>query len=72
MDYSKGNSQDKNRSTGSLLANRAIRARLRERDIRGRDIGETDSRETVIRESIASCRIAKQLLLLTEIRDDCG
>jgi hypothetical protein len=39
-----------NKRTGSLLAYRVIRARLRERDIRQRDIGEWDIGERDIRE----------------------
>jgi len=61
--YSKKDSQDKNARTGSLLAYRAIRARLRERDIRERDIGETDIwerdvQETDIGDTVATCRFA--------------
>jgi hypothetical protein len=77
MNYSKGNSQDKNARTGSLLAYRAIQARLRERDIRERDIGERDIRERDIRErdiqemdigeTVATCRFAKLLLLHIDI-----
>jgi hypothetical protein len=50
--------------TGSLLAYRAIRACLRERDIRERVIGERDIRERDIREraigeTLATCRFAE-------------
>jgi len=69
IDHSKGNSQDQNARTGSLLAYRAIRARRRERVIRVRDIGERDIRETDSRErdihetdiweTVATCRFAE-------------
>jgi len=39
-----------NMRTGSLIAYRVIRERLRERDIRGRDIGERDIGERDIQE----------------------
>jgi hypothetical protein len=53
-----------NERTGSLLAYRVIRARLRERDIRQRDIGEwdvgeRDIQERPIRVTIDSCQFAK-------------
>jgi len=58
-----------NARTGSLLTYRAIRARLRERDIRERDIRERDIKERDIRErdiqerdigeTVATCRFAE-------------
>jgi hypothetical protein len=58
-----------NARTGSLLAYRAIRACLRERDIGERDIGERDIGERDIRErdirerdigeTVATCRFAE-------------
>jgi len=48
-----------NMRTGSLLAYRAIRACLRERDIGERDIWERDIRERDIRETVATCRFAE-------------
>ena len=54
---------------GSLLTYRAIRARVRERDIRERDIGQRDIgqrniqvrniQERAIGETVATCRFAK-------------
>jgi len=58
-----------NARTGSLLAYRAIQARLRERDIRETDIGERDIGERdigardiwkrAIRETVATSRFAE-------------
>jgi len=58
-----------NARTGSLLAYQAIRARLRDMDIRKRDIGERgigerdilerDIRERDIGETVAICRFAE-------------
>jgi hypothetical protein len=45
--------------TGSLLAYRAIRAHLKQRDIRVRDIGERDIRERAFGETVATCRFAE-------------
>jgi len=71
-----------NARTGSLLASRAIRVRLREsdsrewgigerdmgeRDIRKRDIRERDIRERDIPETVATCRFAELLLLHIDI-----
>jgi hypothetical protein len=48
-----------NARTGSLLANPAILARLRESDIQERDIRERNILEKDIRETIATCRFAE-------------
>jgi hypothetical protein len=58
-----------NATTGSLLAYRAIRACLRERDIRERDIGERDIverdiperdiLERAMGETVTTCRFAE-------------